>query len=68
MYQVRIRRAIRKANTLRRQTGYKYIVLNVAGKPKVFARFQLKRLIKLNFFAKGVNIRQLEKHALYITA
>jgi hypothetical protein len=60
--------AIRKANKLNKETKYKCIVLPVAGKPRVYTKFQLKYLIRRGFFKKGVTIQHLEKLALYITA
>jgi hypothetical protein len=62
-----IRRAINKANRLHRLTKYKFLVLLVKGKPRVYSKFQLKHLIKTRYFEKGTTIQQLEKSAIYKT-
>ena len=46
----------------------KYIVLLVAGVPKVYAKQDLKRMIAQHKFRKGVTIQDLERKAILITA
>ncbi|OQY03195.1 MAG: hypothetical protein B6I20_05605 [Bacteroidetes bacterium 4572_117] len=65
IYKRRLFKAITKANKLKKQTGYKMLVLLVKGKPRVYSKFQLKHLIKTRFFKKGTSIQGLEKLALY---
>ena len=67
IYKLRLSKAIRKANRLYNETRYKYYVLPVKGKPRVYARKTLKLLIKTKFFKKGTTIQALEKRALYTT-
>lgn len=46
----------------------KYIVLMVAGVPKVYSKQELKNLIQRRVFKKGTTIQDLEKRAILITA
>ena len=46
----------------------KYIVLMVAGVPKVYSKQDLKNLIQRRVFKKGTTIQDLEKRAILITA
>lgn len=59
--------AIKKAKRLKKRNKYKYLVLTVMGKPRVYSKFQLKHLIRIRFFKKGTTIQQLEALALYKT-
>ncbi len=63
----RIRRAIRLARELSEVSKRKYLVLLVAGVPKVFSKQELKKMIAQRKFRKGTTIQDLEKHAILIT-
>ena len=63
----RFRRAVRKADRLRRISSLKYLVIVLNGKLEVVARQDLRRLIRKHYFRKGTRIEHLEKLALYIT-
>jgi len=67
IFEYRLNKAIKKANCLKKETAYRYMVLLVKGRPRVFAKKQLKHLIKTRYFKKGIKISTLEKTALYIT-
>ena len=63
----RIRRAIRLARELSEVSKRKYLVLLVAGVPKVFSKQELKKMIAQRKFRKGTTIQDLEKRAILIT-
>ena len=63
----RIRRAIRLARELSEVSKRKYLVLLVAGVPKVFSKQELKEMIAQRKFRKGTTIQDLEKRAILIT-
>ena len=63
----RIKRAIRLADELSKASRRKYIVLLVAGVPKVFSKQELKKMIAQRKFRKGTTIQDLEKRAILIT-
>lgn len=64
----RIKRAVKLANELSQASKRKYIVLLVAGVPKVYAKQELKKMIAQRKFRKGVTIQDLERKAILITA
>ncbi len=64
----RIRRAIRLADELSKASRRKYLVLLVAGVPKVYSKQELKTMIRSRRFRKGTTIQDLEKKAILITA
>lgn len=63
----RIRRAIRLADELSKASRRKYLVLLVAGVPKVYSKQELKTMIRSRKFRKGTTIQDLEKKAILIT-
>ncbi len=63
----RIKRAIRLADELSKASRRKYLVLLVAGVPKVFSKQELKKMIAQRKFRKGTTIQDLEKRAIIIT-
>lgn len=63
----RIRRAIRLVGELSEVSKRKYLVLMVAGVPKVYSKQELKRMIARRKFRKGTTIQDLEKRAILIT-
>lgn len=63
----RIRRAIRLARELSEVSKRKYLVLLVAGVPKVFSKQELKKMIAQRRFRRGITIQDLEKRAILIT-
>lgn len=64
----RIRRAVKLADELSKASRRKYIVLLVAGVPKVYSKQDLKRMIAQRKFRKGTTIQDLEQRAILITA
>lgn len=64
----KIRRAIRLAGELSKVEKRKYMVLMVAGVPKIYSKQELKRWIAMRKFRRGTTIRDLEKRAILITA
>lgn len=64
----RIKRAVKLARELSQVSKRKYIVLLVAGVPKVYAKQELKKMIAQRKFRKGVTIQDLERKAILITA
>lgn len=63
----RIKRAIRLADELSKASRRKYLVLLVAGVPKVFSKQELKKMIAQRKFRKGTTMQDLEKRAILIT-
>lgn len=63
----RIRRAIKLAEELSKVSKRKYLVLQVAGVPKVYSKQELKKMIARRKFRKGTTIQDLEKKAILIT-
>lgn len=63
----RIKRAIRLADELSKASRRKYLVLLVAGVPKVFSKQELKKMIAQRKFRKGTTIQDLGKRAILIT-
>lgn len=63
----RIKRAIRLAEELSRVSKRRYLVLMVAGIPKVYSKQGLKKMITQRKFRKGTTIQDLEKKAILIT-
>lgn len=63
----RIKRAIKIAQELAAVSKRRYIVLIVAGVPKVYSKQELKNLVKRRVFKKGTTIQDLEKRAVLIT-
>lgn len=64
----RVRRAIKLAEELSRVSKRRYLVLMVAGVPKVYSKQELKEMIRKRKFRKGTTIGDLEKKAVLITA
>lgn len=63
----RVKRAIKMAKELSEASKRKYIVLMVAGVPKIYSKQELKDLIARRVFKKGTTIQDLEKRAIIIT-
>lgn len=63
----RVKRAVKMAKELSEVSKRKYIVLMVAGVPKVYSKQDLKNLIQRRVFKKGTTIQDLEKRAIIIT-
>jgi len=61
------KRAVRKANNLKKITKYAYLVIKYKGRLKVIARKDLKKMVELNVFGKHRTIRDIEKIAIYRT-
>lgn len=64
----RVKKAVKMAKELSEVSKRKYIVLMVAGVPKVYSKQELKKLIQRRVFKKGTTIQDLEKRAILITA
>lgn len=56
------------AKELSQASKRKYLVLLVAGVPKVYSKQELKKMIVQHRFRKGTTIQDLEKRAILITA
>jgi len=67
LFDVKVKKQIKKANKLHKLTKHKYLVLLVSGKLQLHRKADLKKLIRLRVFTKGTTIQLLEKSALYIT-
>lgn len=63
----RIRRAVKLADELSKASRRKYLVLLVAGVPRVYSKQELKTMIRSRKFRKGTTIQDLEKKAILIT-
>lgn len=65
IYQMRLTRAIRKADSMQRETGNKFLVLRWKNELVVKSKKHLKYAIKTGRLK--CSIQQLEEMALYIT-
>lgn len=63
---IRVKKAVKKANKLFQRTGRKYLVLWYDGKPIVISKKELKILIDKGVF-KGISIQEIQKKAIYKT-
>lgn len=63
----RVKRAVRLAKMLSETSGRRYLVLMVAGIPKVYSKRELKDMIRRRKFVKGTTIQELEKRAIVVT-
>lgn len=66
-FEIRLRRAIKRANVMRNLTGARFYVLLHNGRPKVYSKRDLKDSIARRQFKKGFRIADLDKIALYKT-
>ncbi|MDY0200982.1 MAG: hypothetical protein RBR40_08340 [Tenuifilaceae bacterium] len=67
IFELRLRRAIKEANKIKKLTKYRCYVLLVKGRPVVYSKKDLKESIARRHFKKGFTIDQLDKIALYKT-
>ena len=65
IFEMRLKRAIRKADSMHRMTGHKYIVLRWKNTLVVKSKKHIKLAIKRHELR--CTIRQVEEMALYIT-
>lgn len=63
----RVKRALSLAQKLSETNKRKYLVLMVAGVPKVYSKQELKMLIRRRKFVNGTTIQDLEKKAIAVT-
>lgn len=66
IFHIRLRKAIRKADSITAETGRKVLVLNIAGKPIVLTKGQVKQLVNNGYF-KNCSAAHIERVALYNT-
>lgn len=67
-FKLRLKWAIKEANSLAKLLNKRFMVIVFAGRPMVYQKTHLKDLIRRRkLFKKGVTIAQLEKMAYYIT-
>lgn len=67
IFAIKYKRAVKKAIRLHEQTGMKYLVIYLNGAIKIVPRKNIKKLIAMHRFKKGVKIGDIEKRALFIT-
>lgn len=67
IFKIRLKWAIRQAKESAKVFNRRFMVIEFAGKPKVFGKHELKELLSKGFFQKGVTIQSLEKMAWFIT-
>lgn len=67
IFHYRLNRAINKANHLRNLTGYRYYVMLYKGKPRIYAKKDLKEAFARKRFIKGFKPEHLDRVALYKT-
>ena len=60
-------RAVKQAVELATGSGRKHMVVLLGGKLVIVSKQRLKRMIDTRKFVKGTTIRDLEKHALFVT-
>lgn len=62
----KVKRLIIQADQLSKSTGYKYMVLNFRGIPKLIRKCDAKQLLKQKIFNVR-SIQELEQKALYVS-
>lgn len=67
IFNLRLKSAIKQAKRDSKLFDKRMMVIEWCGKPEVFEKQKLKRLISMGFFKKGTTIQQLEKMAYYIS-
>jgi hypothetical protein len=67
MLALKVKKAIDVASDLSKKDGRKYMVLFVKGVPRVYAKAELRLLIRKGVFKKGTRIQDLERIAVFIT-
>lgn len=67
LFDLKLRKKIKKANQLAQLTGYRYFVIRLKGKMRVVRKQNLKALIRRGKFKTGVTIQDIENKALYVT-
>ncbi len=67
IFNYRLKEAIKTAEESAQRTGLRHLVLLIQGKPMVFTKRQVQRLIRVRYFRKGTTIQGIEERALFIT-
>lgn len=67
IFGLRYKRAVRKAVHMNKQSGRKFFVILMKGKPVVVSKQDIKYLVATRHFKKGVKLQDIEKRALFIT-
>ncbi len=67
LFELRLKKAIKKANEINRLTKYRCYVMLVKGKPVVYSKKDLKEAIARRHFIKGFKVENIDKIALYKT-
>lgn len=65
--QYRLQRQILKANKMAKLTGYRYYIIYYKGKPLIYAKKDLKRMIAMHKFNKGFGAQDIDRIAIYKT-
>lgn len=66
-YNRRVGKLIKKAEGLRRLTGYRYFIIRFRGRIRMLPKKTLKEWIANGTFKKGTTIQDLENKAIYTT-
>ncbi len=61
------KKAVRKADRMRSHTGRKHCVFLLDGRLRVVPKKRLKQLLASHRFKRGVTMKDIESHCLYIT-
>ena len=64
IFHIRLRKAIREADTLTLKTGRKMLVLNLGGRPVAMAKIRIKQLVNHGYF-KNASAADIEAAAIY---
>lgn len=67
IYNRKVGKLIKRAEELRRLTGYRYLVIRWRGRIRLVSKKQLKQWIANRTFRKGTRIQDIEKKAIYTT-
>ena len=67
LFDRKVNKLIKKANEFSKLRREKFMVVFIAGKLGLYKKKQLRKLVKMRVFAKGITIQQIEKSALYVT-
>lgn len=67
LFELRLRRAIKKADRLRNRYSRKFFVINLCGRPMVVSKRHIQHLAATGTYKPGVTARDIARVALYKT-
>jgi hypothetical protein len=66
-YNRKVGKLIKRAEELRKLTGYRYLIIRFRGRIRMVSKKQLKKWIANGTFKRGTKIKDIENKAIYST-